>query len=250
MKKLIILLSLFVNSIVLFSQQNYKSGTAEYGFKSDKKLLDNKLNSLKSKLSKEMYEKIKKQFDNSQNFNDVTFHLKFNNELSLFEFDDKMNVKDNELSNGIKRLQIQADIKFNYFLKRKEVVKQHQFGGEYFLIRKPTDSLKWSLLNEKKKIGKYSCYKAVSYKLKKFPSGIKKILVTAWYTPDIPIPFGPYEYNGLPGLIVELKEGDNIIYLKKIEMSDNNIKIKSLKGTSITETEFEKIWRQYIPRRN
>jgi GLPGLI family protein len=33
----------------------------------------------------------------------------------------------------------------------------------------------------------------------------------AWFTDDIPISVGPYEYGGLPGAILELNEGNGMI---------------------------------------
>ena len=39
----------------------------------------------------------------------------------------------------------------------------------------------------------------------------KEILVTAWYTPQIPVNQGPGEYWGLPGLILEVHDDQNLI---------------------------------------
>lgn len=53
----------------------------------------------------------------------------------------------------------------------------------------------WTITNEKKKIAKYHCKKAVGI------YGNKNII--AWFTEEIPIPEGPYTFKGLPGLVIE-----------------------------------------------
>lgn len=39
----------------------------------------------------------------------------------------------------------------------------------------------------------------------------------AWFSKDIPIPYGPYKFNGLPGLIMELYDGKKDYYFKVIK---------------------------------
>ncbi len=60
----------------------------------------------------------------------------------------------------------------------------------------------WKLVNETKVISSFNCKKAeVRYKGRDW---------TAWYSTDIPFPYGPYKFSGLPGLIVKItdKTGD------------------------------------------
>ncbi|WP_404985153.1 GLPGLI family protein [Chryseobacterium sp. M5] len=57
-------------------------------------------------------------------------------------------------------------------------------------------TINWKILNDKKKIMTYSVQKAVA----KF-AGREW---TAWFTTEVPISEGPYKFNGLPGLIVQL----------------------------------------------
>lgn len=61
--------------------------------------------------------------------------------------------------------------------------------------------LKWQLYNESKKILDYNCKKAtVKYRGREF---------TAWYTTEIPVNNGPYIFEGLPGLILEIEDSKN-----------------------------------------
>jgi GLPGLI family protein len=100
-----------------------------------------------------------------------------------------------------------------------------------------TDSLDlfdWQLLPEKKDILGYTCNKAsVSFAGRKY---------TAWYTTSIPIAEGPYKFNGLPGLILEVYDNDNhfhftVMGIKKIPYK--NIDTQPLEGyIKMTRSEY------------
>lgn len=56
----------------------------------------------------------------------------------------------------------------------------------------------WNLINETKTINSIVCKKAeASYKGRVW---------TAWYSTEIPFPYGPYKFSGLPGLIVKITD--------------------------------------------
>lgn len=56
----------------------------------------------------------------------------------------------------------------------------------------------WKLVDETKVINSIVCKKAeVSYKGREW---------TAWYSTEIPFPYGPYKFSGLPGLIVKITD--------------------------------------------
>ncbi|GAA5085626.1 hypothetical protein GCM10023210_06650 [Chryseobacterium ginsengisoli] len=58
------------------------------------------------------------------------------------------------------------------------------------------NNINWDLSNEFKIIGKYKCQKAMTKKYGR--------TWIAWFTEEIPFPFGPYKFNKLPGLILEV----------------------------------------------
>ncbi len=71
----------------------------------------------------------------------------------------------------------------------------------------------------------------------------KEILVTAWYTPQIPVGNGPGEYAGLPGLILELNFYRTTILCSKIVLNPKErtaIKAPN-KGKEVTREEYNKI---------
>ncbi|QRM88784.1 GLPGLI family protein [Lacinutrix sp. WUR7] len=126
-------------------------------------------------------------------------------------------------------------------LKTKESFYQVDAYGELFIVH--NRKKKWVLKKESKKIGKYNCFKATTYYTVNNSKGTFTYPVIAWYTTEIPIPFGPKEYYGLPGLILELQER-NLNY-KAIEIvinTDDGFKVKKPKrGKNLSKEEFENI---------
>jgi GLPGLI family protein len=109
----------------------------------------------------------------------------------------------------------------------------------YYVQSKTTD-LVWQISNEKKKIGNYTCIKAITKVEDKISTrGVYTKLIEAWFSPEIPIRLGPNNYGGLPGLIMELKEGKFTYYVKNINIEpDFEIRIEKPKGKVITQKEF------------
>lgn len=76
----------------------------------------------------------------------------------------------------------------------------------------------WKLVNESKTINTFNCQKAeVYYKGRNW---------VAWYTNEVPLPYGPYKFSGLPGLIIKItdQKGDYDFELIK---STPNEKLKN-----------------------
>lgn len=99
----------------------------------------------------------------------------------------------------------------------------------------------WEILNESKKIGGYLCYKAIlkSPYVNRF--GESKIKITeAWFTPSIPYSYGPKNFYGLPGLILELRENRTTYLATKIEFFDKDLEINFPKGKTVTKEEYDR----------
>ncbi|MDX1772997.1 GLPGLI family protein [Oceanihabitans sediminis] len=112
---------------------------------------------------------------------------------------------------------------------------------------------KWKIdFSKTKKIDGYTCYYA-TYTGKNLWYPVTGEPIYAWFTTDLPLPFGPLHYHGLPGLIIELNI-ENIRYTaKKIAFNDtysSKLKPKKLsKHEVLTDEEFintrEDIKRRY-----
>lgn len=115
--------------------------------------------------------------------------------------------------------------------------------GRKFLIEEKLIDLRWTLTKETKKVKQYVCYKAVLNNSDK--------RVEAWYTKEIIANHGPKGYYGLPGLILELKEGKKTVRFHKIQLlSSDTIDIKPpTEGEKITREELKnlpsKLFNQY-----
>lgn len=75
-------------------------------------------------------------------------------------------------------------------------------NDETFLVNDTINLQEWNLnYDELKKIGNFTCNKATLY--------FRGRNYIAWYDINIPIPFGPWKFNNLPGLILEIYDDTN-----------------------------------------
>jgi len=169
----------------------------------------------------------------------IDFELSFNNTESVFKIAASLEGDNTNLV--ISKLHLGGHKTYYYNTSSKENIYQTEAYGEFFIITNHTN-YKWTLTNESKKIENYTCYKATTIKEVKNSTGVFKRKVVAWYTPQIPLQIGPAGYNGLPGLILELLEKDNLYVARKIHINTLETKIeKPTKGKKVTHQEFLKI---------
>ncbi|WP_298513668.1 GLPGLI family protein [uncultured Kordia sp.] len=164
-------------------------------------------------------------------------------------------------------------------VKKGMIMESKEFFGKKFLIKDTLQKLEWKMEGETKQIGKYLCFKATALKKvdeldfnamrpkkqkddkDKTPEERKKdsikaaddpfsqvdipkeILVTAWYTLDIPISQGPGEFWGLPGLILEVNAYRTTVLCSKIVMNPGEKEIieEPTKGEEVTRKEYNEI---------
>ena len=115
-----------------------------------------------------------------------------------------------------------------------------------FLVKDSLKTNAWKLQGETKNIGTYTCFKATLEREVEsdMEDGSKEMqTVTAWYTPQIPVSNGPEEFQGLPGLILEISYDSQTILCSKILLNPTKqIKIKEpTSGTSVNQSEFDAI---------
>jgi GLPGLI family protein len=160
--------------------------------------------------------------------NKFEYSLKFNKSESFFNEVKNMNIE-NESAISFKLGKMFGETDGTYYTNRisGKMYHEKEFEGELLLVeyQKIND---WKLTQEQKKIANYTCYKATKKDSYIGSSGNKIIYeVIAWYTPEIPFPFGPTKYEGLPGLILEVTNHQAIIYASKIVLSNvKEIEIK------------------------
>ena len=138
-------------------------------------------------------------------------------------------------------------------LKNNRFRTQTEIMSKPFLIKDTLQKSDWVLGKETKNIGNYTCFKATFTEevSEQFMSSEndsiaqeKKIrTTTAWYTLDIPLGHGPSEFWGLPGLILEINDGDLTILCSKIVLNPNKpVEIDlPTTGKEVTQKEYETI---------
>jgi GLPGLI family protein len=156
-------------------------------------------------------------------------------EIIFFKLDkmrvDKKLIVDILIGDGL----FYSNIKDSYLLEEKVTFDKN------FLIKH--EKINWTLINEEKKIGNYLCKKATTKKTVVNSSGEFTTAVIAWYAPSIPLNFGPKNFNGLPGLILELTDRQMVYKVSKLELNTNNKKYKiklPKNGKFLTYEEYEK----------
>ena len=87
---------------------------------------------------------------------------------------------------------------------KKDTVWSSFKWRNYIYVKEKRVKIDWILINETKKIGNFECKKATGI--------LRGREYTAWYTDEIPLPYGPWKLQGLPGLILEAYNENQEIY--------------------------------------
>jgi GLPGLI family protein len=228
-----------------------------------KRQVDIKLDStnISSDMQKQMMEMLKKQFQK-------TFTLTFNKNESIYKEEESLSAPQVGGNMGVMVMSSgSSDILYKN-TKENRFVNQNDLMGKIFLVKDDIQKREWTLESDTKNIGEYTCYKATLTReieafenkvslsingakeandsdkdLNKRESKTKTQIITAWYTPQIPVNNGPEKYQGLPGLILEVNDGQQTIICSKIVLNpEDKVEIKEpSKGKEVNQEEFERI---------
>lgn len=114
------------------------------------------------------------------------------------------------------------------------VIQECQLLEECYIIEQP--KLEWKLTQDTKVVGGYVCYKAINTNSKN-----KKMKPIAWYTPQIPASYGPKQFFGLPGLILQIEESAIRLEAKTVILNPKEkIEVKPPKGKKISKKQYDK----------
>lgn len=239
----------------------YESKTSTSDFKS--RMEGNK--NMTPDMQKRIEESMKKMFEK-------TFILNFDKSASIFKEEEKLEAP-GQGGGGMRMMMSMTGGGGTYYknVKEKSYTVDKEFMGKEFLVKDSLPNLKWKMEGETRVIGGYNCFKATAvrpasktdfrnFRPKKEDAAItkpadaakktsildeldmpKETVITAWYTPEIPVSQGPENYWGLPGLILEVNDGKTVILCSKVIL---NPKVKteikaSTKGKVITQKEFD-----------
>ncbi|MEY4963478.1 MAG: hypothetical protein RLZZ323_797 [Bacteroidota bacterium] len=221
-------------------------------------------------MQKMMEERMKKMFEK-------TFILNFDKSASIYKEEEKLDAPQSQGGMGMRMMGSFTGGGGTFYknVKEKTYVVDKEFMSKEFLVKDSLTNLKWKMEAETRVIGGYTCYKATAVKeasktdfrnfrpkkeeqpkkesdntteAKKtnFMDAIeipKEIIITAWYTPEIPVNQGPEGYWGLPGLILEVSDGRTTILCSKVVLNSNDkVEIKAVtKGKVVSQKEYDEI---------
>lgn len=227
---------------------------------------------------RDMSEDMKKQImERMKNFLEKTYILTFNGNESIYREEEKLEAGDGGRGFGMMMSSFSAGDQYKN-LETNLLLEEREFFGKQFLVKDTLTNLKWEVGKESKQIGQYLAIKATAYKpvdpndvsmmrrrrdkdtdekkeaQKKEDSTKlddpfedleipKEVLVTAWFTPQIPVKNGPGEYAGLPGLILELNVDRTTILCSKIVINPKETEAiqPPTKGKEVSREEYNKI---------
>lgn len=108
--------------------------------------------------------------------------------------------------------------------KDKKIYSSFIYWKKMYYSKEESFIFDWKITNETKKIGSFKCKKATT----KF-RGRNYI---AWFAPEIPVSYGPWKLNGLPGLILEAYDTFKVAnwYFKSVEYpTSKKVKVDNLR---------------------
>ena len=186
-------------------------------------------------MQKRIEERMKKMFEK-------TFILNFDKSASIYKEEERLDAP-GQGSGGMRMMSSMTGGGGTYYknVKEKSYTVDKEFMGKEFLVKDSLPNLKWKMEGETRMIGGYNCFKAAAVRpasktdfrnlrprredaaatkpadTDKKTSLLdaldmpKETVITAWYTPEIPVNQGPRNYWGLPGLILEVNDGKTVI---------------------------------------
>lgn len=115
-------------------------------------------------------------------------------------------------------------------------IEVRKFLGRTFRIKEERPSFDWKLTGEQASFLGHPVYQAVAQQ--------DSTSIEAWFTPDIPIPAGPAQYGGLPGLILTLAVDSNLVVYTAtaIDTAAANNKIEApTDGRELSRAEYDQV---------
>lgn len=156
-------------------------------------------------------------------------------------------VEDNFLNGGDNEVLLLNDEYYPFVKKdyqHKSVIYNEDVMNEIVFVEDQLPLQIWELQAGTKEVKSFNCKKAVtSFRGRNY---------TAWYTEDLPVIGGPWKFDGLPGLILEVASNDGVLVIEatqieqkeKVVFPDFAYKEKDL----ITWEEFCKRYQKAIKR--
>jgi len=122
----------------------------------------------------------------------------------------------------------------------KELLSFAYLGKNIVLVTDNYPELKWRITDETKDISGFACIKATTvYRGREW---------TAWFTPQIAAPYGPWKLHGLPGLILDAYDADKKYQMTatKVVPGESNLIKQDFKSFNITRNTEPITYQQFM----
>jgi GLPGLI family protein len=146
--------------------------------------------------------------------------------------------KDIMEKNGISTGGSSLEIYKNY--PNGKITVTDNIGTSSYLYEEPAIDMQWQITSDTMTCLNYLCQKAVcDFRGRRYE---------AWFTSDLPISDGPMKFSGLPGIILNISDSDNLFVFKAIglETSTFPILFPQKKYLKSSRKEVEKVKKKSI----
>ncbi len=150
--------------------------------------------------------------------------LYFINDKSLYVHNEYPNATEYLVNNGMTHMVIGDYEKYPIFTNIAEdyVIQKISYSSveSPFRLKDTIYKISWIITGNQKDIGGLKCVSAEGLYGNRF--------YEVWFSPDIPVPFGPHRLGGLPGLILEARSKDgyvNFEFIKYESLTGDDTKI-------------------------
>ncbi|MEA5460024.1 GLPGLI family protein [Arcicella sp. LKC2W] len=231
MKKVIIIIAIFLVSITTYAQQE---GVVSY----TRTTYWTKLNSTLSYLSKQEKEKQAYMFGGRDDWKEYTL-LYFNEKESRYTHSEE---KSDE-SEGYAWRKEEYNVRRNF--EKNTMNDAMEMLGKVYIVEDSLQMPNWKILNDIKDVAGHICMKAM------IQDTVKKQKIIAWFAQDIPVNAGPERLYGLPGLILELDINDGAVTIEATKIENKKLTTefdlpKKQKGKKINDLAFQDMLRKFI----
>src|SRR6185312_8209414 len=126
-----------------------------------------------------------------------SYDTQLQNELYRKQFQEQLiNSPDGNVS--LNRKIIGSVTEYYQFINYKKLVRKELIMMDPYIVNDVLPAINWHISNDKANFAELHCQKATCH--------FKGRDYTAWFCPDLPVHVGPWKINGLPGVIVDVRD--------------------------------------------
>jgi GLPGLI family protein len=126
----------------------------------------------------------------------------------------------------------------------KSMVSNQPIFSNMEIVEEKLPAQRWTIMDERKEIASFSCRKATTV--------FKGRNYTAWYSEEFSALGGPWKFDGLPGMILEVRSDDGKLEIiaTKVEKLDGQVKdVFYNRKNVLSWSEYAKKFRETIDRK-